>query len=212
LTELDFIYKRKSIRQFKEESINDDDIKTIIKAAVQAPSGKNEQGWHFIVIKNKEKIKKLASIVEEKNNELASYLNDENDKRNLTKFLKYHTIFKNAPVIILAYAKNYIPAGYKALKAKGASQKEIHDLLRPSPGIQGISAAMENLQLAAASMNYGTCWMTGPLYAAKEISEYVDFSKDNYFLAAITPLGVPENENIISPPRKPLEEVLTIIE
>lgn len=212
MTKLDFIYKRKSIRQFKKENIDNEDIKTIIKAATQAPSGKNEQGWHFIVIKNKEKINQIASIVEKKNGELASYLNDENDKKNLTKFLKYHTIFKNAPIIILAYAKNYIPAGYKALKAKGASQEEIHDLLRPSPGVQGISAAMENLQLAAASMDYGTCWMTGPLYAAKEISEYIGFDKENYFLAAMTPLGVPANENVISPPRKPLEEVLTIIE
>ncbi|MBS4534670.1 nitroreductase family protein [Clostridium sp. D2Q-14] len=212
MANLDFIYKRKSIRKFTDETISNDDIKTLIKAATQAPSGKNLQNWHFVVIKDKEKINAIAEIVEKKNSKLASYLDSEKDKKSLTKFLKYHTIFKNAPILILLYAGPYIPAGLKALKAKGASKEEIHDLLKPSPGIQNIAAAMENLHLAATSMGYGSCWMTGPLYAKKEITDFIGFNKKDYFLAAITPLGIPTSTEIKKPPRKPIEEVLTIIE
>jgi len=71
---------------------------------------------------------------------------------------------------------------------------------------------MENLQLASAQMGYGTCWMTGPLYAKEEITEYIGFQKDGYFLAAMTPIGVPVDGDIKSPPRKPVGDVLTIIE
>ncbi|MBS4537618.1 nitroreductase family protein [Clostridium sp. D2Q-11] len=212
MTNLDFIYKRKSVRKFTDEVISNEAIKTLIQAATQAPSGKNLQNWHFIVIKDKQKINQIAKIVEKKNDALASYLDNEDEKKKLTKFLKYHTIFKNAPVLILVYAGSYIPAGYKALQAKGASREEIDNLLKPSPGVQNIAAAMENLQLASAQMGYGTCWMTGPLYAKEEITEYIGFEKDGYFLAAMTPIGVPVDEDIKSPPRKPVEDVLTIIE
>lgn len=209
---LNFIYKRKSIRKFTDEEVSNEDIKTLIKAATQAPSGKNIQNWHFVVIKDKEKINNIAQIVENKNNELSSYLDDGNDKKNLTKFLKYHTIFKNAPILILAYAGPYISAGFKALEAKGASKKEIDNFLKPSPGVQNIAAAMENLHLSASAMGYGSCWITGPLYAKEEITKFIGFNKEDYFLTAMTPLGVPADIEVKSPPRKPIEEVLTIIE
>ncbi len=54
---------------------------------------------------------------------------------------------------------------------------EIHTLLKPSPGVQNVAAAMENLLLAAANMGYGGCWMTGPNYASEEICEVLDLKK-----------------------------------
>ena len=91
------------------------------------------------------------------------------------------------------------------------SQEEIDALNMANPGLQGVSAAIENLMLSAGELGYGTCWMTSPNYAAKEISEYVNFNKEGCYLAALTPLGVPATEGK-SPERKPLEEVITVIE
>jgi len=71
---------------------------------------------------------------------------------------------------------------------------------------------MENLLLAAAAMGYGTCWMTGPTYAADEITQIIGFSKPGYFLAAMTPLGIPAEGKYANPPRKPVTDVLTIID
>ncbi|WP_073152350.1 nitroreductase family protein [Paramaledivibacter caminithermalis] len=212
MKKLEFIYKRHSIRKFKNVEIPNEDIRELIKAATYAPSGKNLQNWHFVVIKNKEKIEEIAKIVERKNAELASYTSDEDLKKNFTKYVKYHTVFRNAPVLVLVYAGPYPSTGLEFLKEKGASKEEIHRLLRPSAGIQNIAAAMENLLLAAANMGYGGCWMTGPNYASKEIEEYVGFNKEGFFLAALTPLGVPEESELKSPKRKPVDEVLTIIE
>lgn len=53
--------------------------------------------------------------------------------------------------------------------------------------------------------------MTGPTFAAKEISACVGFAKADYQLLAVTPLGVPAN-TLGSPPRKALEEVVTFID
>jgi len=212
LSSLDFIYKRHSIRKFKDQDVPMEDIKELLKAATYAPSGKNLQNWHFVIIKNKDKIEEIAKIVERKNAELASYAKDEEAKKTFTKYVKYHTVFRNAPVLILFFAGPYPATGLEFLKAKGASSEEIHNLLRPAPGIQNIAAAMENFLLAAANTGYGGCWMTGPNYASKEIEEYVGFKKEGFYLAALTPLGVPVETELKSPPRKPVDEVMTVIE
>lgn len=212
MANLDFIYNRHSIRKFKNEDVSIEDIKEIIKAATYAPSGKNLQNWHFVVVKNKNKINKMAKIVEKKNEELAKCSKDKELAKNFTKFVKYHTVFQNAPVVVLVFAGPYPSTGYDLIKEAGATTKEIHDFLRPSPGIQNIGAAMENLLLAATNMGYGGCWMTGPNYASKEIEDFIGFKKDGYHIAAMTPLGVPEESELSSPKRKDLGEVLTIIE
>lgn len=209
---LDFIYKRHSVRKFKEDTVPVEDIKEIIKAATYAPSGKNLQNWHFIILKNKSKIEEMAKIVNDKSEKLANSVKNEDKKQSFLKKMKYYTIFKNAPVVILIYAGPYPNTGLNLLKENGASNEEINELLKPCPGIQNIAAAMENLQLAAANMGYGTCWMTSPMFASSEITKYIEFDKKDYFLAAITPLGVPKETELKSPPRKPIEDVMTIIE
>jgi nitroreductase len=49
---LDYIYKRRSIRKFKPDEVPDGLITEMLKAAMAAPSGKNRQPWEFIVVKN----------------------------------------------------------------------------------------------------------------------------------------------------------------
>jgi len=212
MNKLDFIYKRHSVRKFKDQDVPLGDINEIIKAATYAPSGKNLQNWHFIIIRNREKIQELAKVIENKASEIADSINNEDKKISFLKYLKYGTVFRNAPVTILIYAGPYPITGIDILEERGASTEEINELLRPSPGIQNIGAAMENLQLSAAALGYGTCWMTSSNFASKEISDFLGFEKEGYYLAAITPLGVPEEAELKSPPRKGIEEVMTIID
>jgi nitroreductase len=212
LRNLDFIYKRHSVRKFEEKNVPVEDIKKIIEAATYAPSGKNVQNWHFVALTNKEKIEKVGEIIEKKNADLANLLQNEDMKNRFTKFLRFSTVFTKAPVLILVYTEtSYKPTGLDVLKEIGVSTEEVHDLLKTNPAIQNIGAATENLMLAATDMGYGTCWMTSANYAAKEIEEFIGLDKEGYFLAAMTPLGIPSGEPK-SPPRKPIDEVLTIIE
>jgi nitroreductase len=212
MNKLDFIYKRHSVRKFKEQPVPLEDIKEIIKAATYAPSGKNLQNWHFVVVRNKEKIERMAALIEKKAYKIAESLKEEALKKRFLKSLDYTTLFKNAPVTILIYAGPYPITGEKILTTIGAPEEEINQLLKPAPGIQNIGAAIENLLLAAANMGYGTCWMTSPNFAAQELSNLVGFEKEGYYLAAVTPLGVPLESELTSPPRKPLEEIMSIID
>ena len=209
---LDFIYKRHSVRQFLDKAVPRGIICEVIKAATYAPSGKNKQNWHFVVVTDKSKIREIANIVERKNTTLSNYLKNENTIKEFKANLGYHTVFKSAPALILVYAGYYETIAEKLIEAGIMPYDEALKYARPNPGIQNIAAAMENLQLAAAALGYGTCWMTGPTYAAEEISEYLSFTKEGYHLVAMTPIGIPLSQKLSSPPRKPLEEVMTIID
>jgi nitroreductase len=57
---MDVVRKRRSIRKYKPEGIADDKLTNILEAARLAPSGSNRQSWKFIVVRDKEKMAKLA--------------------------------------------------------------------------------------------------------------------------------------------------------
>lgn len=210
-TELEFIYRRRSVRKFTEQPISDEVMAQLFDAAIHAPSGKNQQNWHFVVVRNKQMILDMVKLVDAKHEKLLSYIVDAEKQKAFKSALGYHTVFKNAPAVVLAFAGPYAVSSDDMVAGPGLTQQEIDALQQTKPGIQNVAAAMQNLLLAAAALGYGTCWMTGPTYAGPEIAQLVGFSKEGYSLAALTPLGVPAADGA-SPPRKPLSEVLTIVD
>jgi len=208
MNDMNMIFERRSVRKFKDEDVKDKDLTKMLEAAIEAPSAKNLQNWHFVILKNKDMIARLEQIVLEKNEELSQFLDGE-QKEKFVKFSKYATIFKNAPVTVLVYAGNYNPTGLDLVRKSG-DLKTAEIIEKAAPGIHGVAAAIQNSMLAASSLGYGTCWMTSPNYAIKEIESFIGLEKEGYHLVAITPLGVPEYIGK-RPPRKSIDEVVTII-
>ena len=57
------IRNRRSIRKYSDENISDEYIEKLLKAAMQAPGSRmGAEPWEFIVVRNKETIKKLSEI------------------------------------------------------------------------------------------------------------------------------------------------------
>lgn len=57
------ILSRRSIRKYKQSEITKSDLNTIIKAAMYAPSAMNLQGWHFVVIDDKQVLIETISSI-----------------------------------------------------------------------------------------------------------------------------------------------------
>ncbi|MDR0518834.1 MAG: nitroreductase family protein [Clostridiales Family XIII bacterium] len=190
----ELITKRQSIRKYKEADVPDDALLEMLGAARIAPSGKNMQNWHFVVIKRKDLIDKIADAVLKCNEEISSGMEargvdgTEADKANIPqgagvaqapdrfrKFVRNFTLFfTNAPVLVVVMGQTYLPTGYREMEAAGADD----DALRrhahlASPGMQSLGAAVEHLMLKAVEMGYGGCWLTSANYAAKAIEEIV---------------------------------------
>lgn len=200
---------RVSVRAYTETPVERADIEKMLAAVQLAPSGKNRQNWHFVIVENREVIEKMEMAVREKNQRLAASIEDSDKKRKFEKFVEFALIFNRAPVTVLVFASEYQPTGLEELKAAGL-EEEAFDLERTAPGIQNLGAAIEHFCLAAADLGYGTCWMTSPNYAAKEIQSVLPVELEGYKLVAMTPLGVPA-EIGQRPKRKGIEEISTWI-
>ena len=57
---LDNIFARKSVRSYTDEPISPEQVETILKAAMAAPSGMNMQPWRFVVVTDQKVKDKLA--------------------------------------------------------------------------------------------------------------------------------------------------------
>ena len=59
---MDILLERKSVRKYTNEPVKDEDLEYILRAAMSAPTARNQRPYSFIVIKDKETHKKIAQI------------------------------------------------------------------------------------------------------------------------------------------------------
>ena len=59
---LKIIFARRSIRAYTNEPVTEEEITLLLKAAMAAPSSRDRKPWHFIVVKNRETLKKLSQV------------------------------------------------------------------------------------------------------------------------------------------------------
>ena len=78
---LNTILSRRSIRKYKPDPVPEQDVLDILRAAMSAPSTKNQQPWHFVVITDREVL------------------------NNITEFHPYAQMLKTAPCAILVVGR-----------------------------------------------------------------------------------------------------------
>jgi nitroreductase len=127
---IEAIKSRRSIRKYLPEQLKDKELRAILEAGAYAPSAHNEQSWHFTVIRNKELLERISVKTKEK---MAA---DTSDWVKNMGGNKDFQLFYHAPaVIVVSMRKNAM-----------------------SPMVD-CSAAIENMLLAAESLDIGSCWI-----------------------------------------------------
>src|ERR1700690_2709654 len=141
------IQGRKSIRKFKRTQVPDEDIKKILDAGRLAPSANNTQPWSFVVIKDKVLLAKMADAAREMIDRMLPFAEDEKQAQRLAAYKgTFYTFFEHAPVVIAVFMEGY-DAGTNRLLAKMEYSAEDIKRLRPLPGLQSVSAAIQNILL-----------------------------------------------------------------
>ena len=56
----ELITNRRSIRKYTDESLKPEEVEQILKAALMAPSSKHSTPWQFVLVEDKETLKKLS--------------------------------------------------------------------------------------------------------------------------------------------------------
>ena len=57
------ILTRKSVRSFSNEKVSEEDITTLLKAGMSAPSAVNKQPWSFYVVTNEDKLQAMRDAM-----------------------------------------------------------------------------------------------------------------------------------------------------
>ena len=167
---------RRSVRLYRKDlPVSQEDLTAILDSACMAPSAINLQHWYFVVLRSAEAMSDFKAIMRRVSDKFHPILKDRFAKnpetiRDTETFL---SSLGGAPVCILAFfLKNDYPDRDGAM--------------------QSVSAALENLMLAAWDRGLGTCWMSAPqrMGSGPEIQERFAPGKGE-FVAAVT-LGYPE--------------------
>ncbi len=114
---VDNLFARRSIRQYTDEAVSDEEIRVLLEAAMAAPSAGNRKPWHFVVVTDAQLREQIA----------ASH--------------PHAGMVRQAPVCI-------VPCGQPSLSFEDRSDFWIQDL----------SAATENILLAATALGLGSVW------------------------------------------------------
>jgi nitroreductase len=183
----DVVKKRRSIRKYKPEAVPRDVILKVLDAACWAPSGMNLQQWEFIVVSGGKK-EQLGEPYAKAIEKMGHDWSEEQRKTALAAARKFNW----APHVIIALAP----------KADNPFMQKMH--------VESVSAAFENLLLAACAEGLGTCWAMGPLLEEGAIRSILGIPPDKE-IVAITPLGYPDMEPP-APPRKDLNSKVTWME
>jgi len=59
---LEAILTRRAVREYTPQPVSDDQIETLLCAAMHAPSACNQQPWHFVVVTGRERLEAIAAI------------------------------------------------------------------------------------------------------------------------------------------------------
>lgn len=152
---IEIMCSRRSVRQYTDEKISDEQIKKIVSAALLAPSGHSKYPCEFIVVKNSETLEKMSHC-----------------RVGVAKMLAGAA----AAIVVIA-------------------DKEKSDTV-----VEDSAVAMMNMELMAASLGIGNCWIQVRARDAENNSPSEDFLKEilkfpeNFMCQAILSLGVPAKQ------------------
>ena len=125
----DTIARRRSVRQFAETQLREEELQAILEAGRAAPSGGNSRTTHLIVVQNAEVLQTLRDLVE------TAFAQME-EREGMYKSIRHsiaaskkggYEFFFRAPTLVNAMADS--------------------------------ACVLENMMIAATALNVGSCWI-----------------------------------------------------
>ncbi|MFP4086657.1 MAG: nitroreductase family protein [Desulfobacteraceae bacterium] len=135
-----FLRSRRSIRTFKDQPVEHERLEKLIEIACHAPSAKNQQPWHWVVVEDRDQVKRLAAMVIDWIRLAIRQEPDTAKERGLPRVVEQwdrgdERICRGAPHVIVAHGDESWPFG-----------------------TQDCTLALSYLDLFAPTLGLGTCW------------------------------------------------------
>jgi len=203
---------RRSVRQWKKQEVPEELLKKAVELATWAPNGGNYQGWHFVVVKNKEVIRRMADAAQSIADKTASWPEAKSWQEDIKRYQKNASNFRNAPVCIGLLSSEYQSPMDNVLAAResfDAEAKKVMGFRRSAPTvIQSVAAAVTTMLLVFHQMGLGAVWLVSPIQAKKEIETILNVPP-TMNLVCLVAVGYPDESP--QKDRKPVDQVLEFV-
>jgi nitroreductase len=183
----ELLLKRRSVREFEKREVPLSITEEIIKETCCAPSARNEQPWHFIIINDGAMIKRLSDESKRAILEVIEK-NPGHSLKNYEEMLRIEgfNVFWDAPTVVYIVGPDN----------KGSLQVDC-------------ALAASYFMLSAASRGLGTCWVAlGSCIEDPEIRKEIGLP-DDYKIVAPIILGYPRV--IPEPPPREDPKILKVV-
>lgn len=183
----EMLKNRRSIRSYQDKSVSLEMLNDLIRESTLAPNAGNEQPWKFIIVNNRDMLKRMSD--ESKKNILARIAADPDDYAKKYKGMlenKSLNVFYNAPCLVIILGPSHLKNLYV-----------------------DCALAASYFMMAATSRGLGTCWIN----LGTEIKDPAMINElgipDNCTIVAPIILGYPEK--IPSAPKRKEPQILKIV-
>ena len=183
----EILKSRRSIRDYQNKPVSIEIIKEIIKDSTLAPSAGNEQPWKYIIVDNKEVLKRMS---DDSKKNLVAHI----EKNPDSPLKKYETnlcspdfnVFYNAPCLVFI-----------------VGQKQLRSLY------VDCTLAACYFMFCASARGLGTCWIgLGTSIQDPDLLNLIGMPEDHKIVAPII-LGYPKS--IPSAPERMEPQILNIL-
>lgn len=211
---LNTILNRRSIREYSDKKISKKDIIKILKAGHFAPSPKNSLPWYFVVIQNKNIIRKIMTFETPDRPEGENMLKLDakmTGKPEIDKIIKKSCNDKKVdfPNFIVAIFFNRKQSIFYDSKFYGNKNKKDYKKITDFSysDLIGVGCAIQNMVLTAESLGINSC-ITGDLLekgVEENIYNWLEVSSEEYQLVGGIRFGYPKSNKKQLFFRTPLE-------
>ena len=192
---------RRSIRRFRHDPIPRELIEKILEAGIRAPTAGGGEQWFFIAITDEAKRREIHKLLVEAHKKYAAeVLRSPMPKEKIEKW------FKRMEEEGMYYAPLYV-AAYLDLRRR--LYRDEYSELERLWAVHSVSAAIENMLLAAHALGLGAVWLGVPLLMKEEFDRVLQ-PPAGCELQGIIAIGYPAEEPRPRP-RKNLSEVVQIM-
>lgn len=192
----DAMRTQRAVRRLRTDPVDDATVTAVLELATKAPTGSNQQGWEFIVVRDPDVKHALARTNRQAFSLYRRIMSrkvrgDLKGARMLAAVAYQADHFEDAPVIVVACLHGR-PGPIRL------SQGSFYASIYP---------AVQNLLLAARSIGLGATLTTLPLWSQSQARRSLGLPR-SMTACAVIPLGWPQRGGYGPSTRRPLDEVM----